>query len=212
MEKRKFFFVLGAIIALAIMAFFTMLFDSKPFIKTIFTALVFLAVIYYRRAQLAVFPAETKSREGFDDRLVFFPAYFIFLMVCAYDFWVNPINIPITLFGGLLFIIGIYIYSKSTRELGKFFSTAIEIKQKHELIQTGPYKFVRHPAYFGGLLFMAGLAIGANSLLGFLIFAIVTIPWYAWRIKKEERTLKKEFGKEFEEYKKKTKLLIPKLI
>jgi protein-S-isoprenylcysteine O-methyltransferase Ste14 len=205
------FFAIRAIIAVLIVAFFAMLFDSFPYLKTIFTAIVFGLSIYYRSSQLAAPPAKTKFTEKFDDRTIFFPVYFVFIIICAYDFWANPLNLPMAILGGILFLPGIYIYSKSAGELGKFFSTAIELKQNHKLVQTGTYAFVRHPAYFGGLLFMAGLAIGANSLLGFLLFVVITVPWYALRIGKEEKLLEKEFGKTFLEYKKKTKLLIPKI-
>ena len=210
MEKEKNAF-LRAIIVIAIIAILAILLDSFPYVKTILLALFLLTVFYYRRAQLAVIPAETKKTLGFDDRLIFFPFYGVFLIVCAFDFFTKPLDIPIALLGGFLFVVGIYIYSKSIKELGKFFSTGIEIKKGHRLITTGPYRFVRHPAYFGGLIFMAGVAIAANSYWGIILYALITVPWYALRIHAEEKMLEEEFGKAFEEYKKKTKIIIPKI-
>ena len=210
MEKRKNVF-LRATMATAIIAILAILLDSFPYIKTILLVLFIFTVFYYRRTQLAVVPAPTKKTLGFDDRLIFFPLYGVFLIVCAFDFFTKPLNIPIALLGGFLFVVGIYIYSKSINELGKFFSTGIEIKQGHKLVQTGPYKYVRHPAYFGGLIFMAGVAIASNSFWGIILFALITVPWYALRIHAEEKMLSEEFGKEFEEYKKKTKIIIPKI-
>ncbi|MDD5162626.1 MAG: isoprenylcysteine carboxylmethyltransferase family protein [Candidatus ainarchaeum sp.] len=206
------FFAIRAIMAIVLIIFFAALFDSYPYLKAFFIALFFLVVIYYRRSQLANISAFTKKANGFDDRKILIPFYTIFLVFCAYDFLSQPMNLPITIFGGIVFTIGIYIYSNSVKKLGKFFSTAVEIKEKHRLIQNGPYKHVRHPAYFGSLLFLGGLAIAANSLIAGIIYLILLLPWFAWRISSEEKMLEKEFGKTFLEYKKKTKILIPKLL
>lgn len=211
MEKPR-FFLARVLLAVAFIVFIAALFDSFPFIKAFFLGLFFAVVIYYRKAQLASISAFTKKAKGFDDRRVLLPIYSVLLIACAYDFWSKPINLPITIFGGIVFITGIFIYSKSVETLGKFFSTAVEIKQKHELIQAGPYKHVRHPAYFGSILFMLGLAIAANSFFGLLIFVFLMLPWFAWRISSEEKMLEKEFGKKYSDYKKKTKMIIPKVL
>jgi protein-S-isoprenylcysteine O-methyltransferase Ste14 len=70
---------------------------------------------------------------------------------------------------------------------------------------------VRHPAYSGSLLFSFGLVLLANSLIALAIFILFFIPWLAWRIRREEKALAEEFGKQFLDYKERTKLLVPKV-
>ena len=211
MKKTKIPFWARLLLAIALIAFIAVLFDSWPYVKSFFLVLFFLVVIYYRKAQLANVSAFTKKTIGFDDRKVLVPIYTVFLFACAYDFLSMPLNLPITVFGGIVFTIGIYIYAQSVQALGKNFSTAVEIKKNHELIQSGPYRHIRHPCYFGSLLFFGGLAIAANSLLACLVYLIVLLPWFAWRIKSEEKMMEKEFGKKYLDYKKKTNMLIPKV-
>src|SRR3989344_4438513 len=107
MEKEKNVF-LRAIIVIAIIAILAILLDFFPYVKTILLVLFIFTVFYYRRAQLAVIPAETKKTLGFDDRLFFFPLYGVFLIVCAFDFFTEPLNIPLAVLGGFLFVVGIY--------------------------------------------------------------------------------------------------------
>ena len=59
--------------------------------------------------------------------------------------------------------------------LGGNWSGTVTLKQGHELIRTGPYRFVRHPIYTGLLLAVLGSAIAIGEwrgLLGFRAFRV----------------------------------------
>ena len=45
------------------------------------------------------------------------------------------------------------------RSLGANFSPHLEIRSEHKLIQVGPYKYVRHPMYTSGYLFLIGCGL-----------------------------------------------------
>jgi len=79
-----------------------------------------------------------------------------------------------------------------------------------KLITTGIYSKSRNPMYFGYDIILIGISIMFRSifLLAVLIpiFIMLELLW----IKIEEENLKRKFGKEYEKYKKKTPLLIPK--
>jgi protein-S-isoprenylcysteine O-methyltransferase Ste14 len=92
--------------------------------------------------------------------------------------------------------------------LGKLWSGAITIMSGHELIQTGPYRFLRHPMYTGMLGMAAGTAIVSgqyHALLGVALFVVA----YARKIRMEDRVLAAEFGEPFSIYRKRTAALIP---
>ena len=92
--------------------------------------------------------------------------------------------------------------------LGRNWSAMVQLKQDHELIVRGPYRFVRHPIYTGLLLgyFGTGLAIGEwRVLLGTAIVAIAL-----WRkLRLEERWLCELFGDQYRGYMGRVKALVP---
>ena len=92
--------------------------------------------------------------------------------------------------------------------LAKQFSIEVTLQNDHQLIQSGPYKFIRHPRYLGILTFFVGISLTFRSLLGvFIVIALVGV--LIWRIFAEEKLMRQAFGKEWEEYQSKTWRLIP---
>lgn len=92
--------------------------------------------------------------------------------------------------------------------LGHLWSGAITIMADHRLIQTGPYRFLRHPMYTGMLGMAAGTAVVSgqyHALLGVALFALA----YARKIRLEDRVLAGEFGEAYAAYRKRTAALVP---
>ena len=73
------------------------------------------------------------------------------------------------------------------------------IREQHELIRTGPYRWVRHPIYTRILLAMVGTALANGKVRGVLAVGLV---WLGWIIKShmEEEFMVRNFGGEYEEY------------
>lgn len=110
--------------------------------------------------------------------------------------------------GLVLFLIGHTFMLWGPLCLGKQFSFFVTVQKEHKLTTDGPYRFMRHPRYNGGICWILGSALIFLSILG-LILAIVYSIIMLLRISKEERLLHQEFGKEWEEYCGKTKKIIP---
>ncbi|MDZ4151094.1 isoprenylcysteine carboxylmethyltransferase family protein, partial [Methylicorpusculum sp.] len=93
--------------------------------------------------------------------------------------------------------------------LGRFFSTTVITHSEHQLIETGPYRWLRHPAYTGLLIsfFAAGLAMG-DMLALLVLLAPITFVLYQ-RIQIEEQWLLGHFGEAYTLYCLRTKALIP---
>ena len=67
----------------------------------------------------------------------------------------------------------------------------IQRERGHKTVSTGPYAFVRHPMYAGGLLMFLGMPLQLGSWLGLAAVALL-MPLLAVRIAMEERTLRAE--------------------
>lgn len=95
--------------------------------------------------------------------------------------------------------------------LGRNWSGTVTLKQGHELIRTGPYRYVRHPIYTGLLLAFIGSALARNEWRGAL--AVVLVLAAFWRkLSIEERWLAELFGESYAAYRRETAALIPLLI
>jgi protein-S-isoprenylcysteine O-methyltransferase len=56
-----------------------------------------------------------------------------------------------------LSLFGLWFRSWAYITLGKFFSMHIETQDQHQLIESGPYKYLRHPSYTGAFLTVASI-------------------------------------------------------
>jgi len=95
------------------------------------------------------------------------------------------------------------------RALGKFFTGEIAVQRDHRVIQTGPYRWVRHPAYLGGLLAATGFGLLLSTWLGAFISSALLIWAYAARVPREEALLTAQLGDAYPVYAMRTKRFIP---
>lgn len=111
---------------------------------------------------------------------------------------------------GIAFIlIGMAIRFFAIRTLGKFFTVNLALHQDQHLIQTGLYRYIRHPSYAGSLLSFIGFALTLNNWLSLVVIVIPILGTFINRIVIEEKLMLQKFGHEYEDYMKKTKRLIP---
>jgi protein-S-isoprenylcysteine O-methyltransferase Ste14 len=89
--------------------------------------------------------------------------------------------------GDMLTALWFYIMFLVFKE-NAFSSATIEIAKDQRVISTGPYAFVRHPMYVGGLLLFIGTPLALGSYWGLLAFVIV-LPALIWRLLDEEKFL-----------------------
>ena len=96
--------------------------------------------------------------------------------------------------------------------LGRYFSNVIGIQENQKVVQSGPYRLVRHPSYTGILLIQIGIALALQSLVA--IFAALAIFGLAYghRMLNEEKFLIKELGSDYTQYMNRTKRIIPFLV
>jgi protein-S-isoprenylcysteine O-methyltransferase Ste14 len=161
---------------------------------------------------------KAKRLEGWGERaqhelLVLFAFWLLFA-----DYWnwgwlayrLFPDVPKVWMTGLLLTAVGIGIAIWARLSLGSNWSGMVTLKQDHELVSSGPYRYIRHPIYTGILLAMFGTALIGGHVRGFLATALTLATFY-FKARREERFLREEFGPNFENHARRTGMFLPKL-
>jgi len=118
--------------------------------------------------------------------------------------WARVIGVVVCVFG-----LCVTIWARRT--LAGNWSSNVTFKQGHELVKTGPYRFVRHAIYTGLLVMCLGSAIEIGRLLCFLSLVVVGIGFWI-KLKQEERLMLRHFPDEYPNYQRRVKALVPFVI
>ena len=110
--------------------------------------------------------------------------------------------------GTLLLAVGLAFSVWARLHLGRNWSGDVTLKYDHELIKTGPYRFVRHPIYTGLLLALVGCAIARDELRG-LVGVLMAAAALVRKLRLEERWLRERFGTDYDRYREDVAALIP---
>jgi protein-S-isoprenylcysteine O-methyltransferase Ste14 len=151
---------------------------------------------------------EKKSEQKIIVSLAYIPFLLAFILPgIDIRFGWSKVPIAIIVVSEILVILG-YLFVVLVFKENQYASRIIEVQQGQKVIQSGPYKLVRHPMYMGAsLMYLASpLALGSYWAI---IPAIFIIPIFIARIINEESILTKEL-EGYSEYKLKTRYrLIP---
>ncbi len=114
-----------------------------------------------------------------------------------------------SIIGMALITIGLIIMLMGQATLWRNYHATVIIREDHQLITHGIYRFTRNPIYLGAIIVVViGLPVYSASLYGFLTMLFL-IPILLNRIKMEEKLLTDTFPDAFQKYKGTTKKLIP---
>jgi protein-S-isoprenylcysteine O-methyltransferase len=118
-------------------------------------------------------------------------------------------TVPLKIAGLGVFVAGMSLRWYAIIYLGRFFTVNVAIAADHRLIDTGPYRCVRHPSYTGALAAFLGLGLCLCNWLSLACAVIPTTGVFLWRIRVEEIALMRGLGDPYREYMQRTKRLIP---
>ena len=119
-------------------------------------------------------------------------------------------EVPALRFPGIaIFAAGLAIRWYAIAHLGRFFTVNVAIAAGHRLIDTGPYRFVRHPSYTGALMAFLGLALCLANWASLVILLAPVFLVFLRRMHVEEGALLQAFGDQYRDYMHRTKRLIP---
>lgn len=119
-----------------------------------------------------------------------------------------PKHIAVKWIGLAMTVAGIAFACWARHLLGRNWSSEVQIKQDHQLIQAGPYRTLRHPIYTGLLLAFLGTALKVGDWRGLLAVALVAGSFW-FKLRQEERWLLERFGAPYADYMRHTRALIP---
>ena len=104
-------------------------------------------------------------------------------------------------------VVGLLITLWARRVLGRNWSSSVVFKEQHELIEGGPYRFVRHPIYSGILLMLFGTMLVWGRLVGIVGFVLVVVG-LSVKASFEERLLMRHFPDAYAEYRQRVRAAV----
>lgn len=111
--------------------------------------------------------------------------------------------------GSAVIVVGLIVRVISILTLKKQFTYTVTRIENHELIETGLYKYIRHPGYLGQLIIFLGISTCLSNWLSVLLMIIPVLLGYLNRINIEEKFMVEQMGPKYLDYQKRTKKLIP---
>ena len=106
--------------------------------------------------------------------------------------WTGDVPIVVNIAGLVFIFLGSMLFTWSMVS-NKFFSTLVrlQIDRQHTVATEGPYKYVRHPGYFGYIIFTVATPVALGAFWG-LVFSVIIGILLIVRTALEDATLKKE--------------------
>jgi protein-S-isoprenylcysteine O-methyltransferase Ste14 len=117
---------------------------------------------------------------------------------------------PVPFIAGVLCLtMGLWLFYRSHADLGTNWSVTLQVRENHQLITHGIYRFVRHPMYLSLLVYSLGQALVLPNLLAGPGYGLAMLLVFILRLRPEERMMLEVFGKDYEAYRVHTKRLVP---
>jgi protein-S-isoprenylcysteine O-methyltransferase Ste14 len=111
--------------------------------------------------------------------------------------------------GMVLITLGLTVRVTSILTLKQFFTYSVAKVESQKIVDTGLYKFIRHPGYLGQLVIFFGISTSLSNWLSVLLMMMTVTIGYIYRIQVEERFMLEEMGEKYLEYQARTKRIIP---
>jgi protein-S-isoprenylcysteine O-methyltransferase len=119
------------------------------------------------------------------------------------------LRVPLSWLGIAMMLVGLPFRWWAIRVLSRYFTVDVTIRPDHQLIRSGPYRWLRHPSYTGALLTFYGFSLGFGNWLSLLAVVLPVTLVFLWRIHVEERVLTKAFPDQYPAYARDSRRLIP---
>jgi protein-S-isoprenylcysteine O-methyltransferase Ste14 len=127
----------------------------------------------------------------------------------------SPLNLrfipratPIACAAAFLCILGLAFALWARVTLGRNWSGVVTLKEGHELVERGPYRFVRHPIYTGILIMFFATALLQSHMAGFVGVLLIFASFWI-KLECEERLMLQQFPERYAVYQRRVKRIIP---
>ena len=105
--------------------------------------------------------------------------------------------------------LGVGIRQWSHVSLGRFHQGVVTIHDEHQVVEDGPYRWVRHPMYAGSAVAFLGVGLSLGTYPGFVLTFGGTLPAMLRRIRVEERALEAALGQRYTNFARDRRRLVP---
>jgi len=110
--------------------------------------------------------------------------------------------------GGLLMLFAVILHAWARNHLRELYSERVEVQRRHHLVDSGPYRIVRHPAVVSIILFAAGIFLTNPGLVSLFVLAFAV--WDLTITARREEALLSQCLKGYESYMKSTPAFFPR--
>jgi len=93
--------------------------------------------------------------------------------------------------------------------LGRFFTHTVATRPGQHVVDTGPYRLIRHPSYSGSLLTFAGLGLTMGNWASIVLLLLGAGIGFAYRVHVEEQALCTDLGQAYRDYMQRTRRFVP---
>lgn len=113
---------------------------------------------------------------------------------------------------GVVFIVlGVTLRWYAIRTLGRFFTRDVAVSPDQPVVQNGPYRLIRHPAYSGTFLTMLGVGLAMANWASLVALLVCVFAGHFYRVRIEEKALIRSIGQPYVDYMRRTRRFIPLL-
>jgi protein-S-isoprenylcysteine O-methyltransferase Ste14 len=124
---------------------------------------------------------------------------------------INEVRWPIFVVGLVLMLLGIALRQWSVFALGSFFTVQVQVREGQTVVDTGPYRYVRHPSYTAIMLTFVGMGVALENWLSLVALIVIPTIGLVVRIRVEERALLAALGEPYRVFSQSRARLIPKV-
>lgn len=166
----------------------------------VFLAIIFIpmpfATVYFAKTDPQLVERRMQSKESVSEQKVIMKLaslfFFAAFLVPGFDYrfgwshvplWLTIVSQAITLAG--------YLFTYRVMAVNSFASRTIRVEEGQKVISTGPYRFVRHPMYFGAVVALCFSSFALGSWWGLIGFALVSLL-IVFRLLNEEKVLRQQ--------------------
>jgi len=111
--------------------------------------------------------------------------------------------------GAVITLLGTALRVWAIVELGRFFTVTVTIQEEHRVVDTGPYRLIRHPSYTGLLVALLGVGLALENWLSLASLNVLPLVGILVRIHAEEAALMSALSSAYADYAARTDRLIP---
>ena len=120
--------------------------------------------------------------------------------------WLRP---QVTIAGIVVIVIGTVLRWWAILTLGRYFTIDVAVRPMQSVVQSGPYRFMRHPSYTAILIMLLGVGMALANWASLVVMLAGGLIGLLYRVRVEERALVEALGHPYMDYMRATKRFIP---